>query len=119
MELGNMIFGHSRGEFAVERLPSWTNAIYKLVEAIEPKYCEYPLFGTIPEFENEVFAIRPYWWGNEDAKEADLPNFVYKPLKYQIRWYKFPFRDSYANQKISTYRFKKITDECIKSLRKK
>lgn len=45
-----------------------------------------------------LFTIRPFYWGNNDDFYAlDLPNFVYKPFDYEVRWYKWPMRDAHAN----------------------
>lgn len=40
-------------------------------------------------FENEVFAVNPYYWGNDDD-HIDDPNFYYKPSDYELYWYKYP-----------------------------
>lgn len=42
-------------------------------------------------FENDVFLINPYYWG-DDEKIMYEPNFKYKPLDLEIRWYKYPMR---------------------------
>lgn len=44
------------------------------------------------------------------------PNFYYKPTKFEIQWYKYPFRDSYMNQEINVNQFKTIVDDCIRSI---
>jgi len=46
-------------------------------------------------------------------------NFHYNPTGFGIQWYKYPFRDSYMNQDISLDSFRKIIDNCIRSLRTK
>lgn len=45
------------------------------------------------------------------------PNFWYKPTNYKIWWYKYPFRDSYANNKISLKTFNKIVSDCMSSFK--
>lgn len=68
-------------------------------------------------FENEVFILRPYYWG--DSEEiSKKPNFVFKPTGLEISWYKYPFRDSYANMPISRKELMEIIDQCKKSLSK-
>ena len=58
MELGNMAFGNSRGEFSVSRR-EFENDMFRLLDALLP---ESGIYGT--EFENDVFSTLPYWWGD-------------------------------------------------------
>lgn len=106
MELGNMMFGHSRGKYPfpdrdIVYDKVWTDLL-KLAHSDPHGYtndCRYE--NTRGGYEDEVFAIRPYWWGDDDSEEVDAPNFLYKPTGLEIRWYKYPFRDSYMNQELS------------------
>ena len=71
MELGNLVFGHSRGEYPVPRTDFYYyNQLFRLFEAIDPKYDHS--YGL--EFENEVFSTFPYYWGDctcgYDKREA-------------------------------------------------
>ena len=120
MEIGNLIFGHSRGKFVLDRKledsPSW----YKLLEATESdKYgitsCKENA-NDVCGFENDVFAIRPYWWGDSDAEEANMPNFLYKQNGFEIRWYKYPFRDSYINMDLEISEIEEIFQLCLDSI---
>lgn len=118
MELGNMLFGYSRGEF---QFPD-----RELVDSDEwsilLKITQSDQYGITDDsehansrggFENEMFAIRPYWWGDEDnEEEAMAANFVYKPAQFEIRWYKYPFRDSYMNQNLTADELKMIWAIC-------
>lgn len=193
MELGNLAFGNSRGEYHIERGAGMEAELTVLFNRIDPDHC------YAPEFENEVFAVRPYYWGDctcgyeqaewawsEAHKHADgcyqhdyrnvkadwlkqpkaykaevkalcekhgipynnglgcavhctcdhdrlwhewrskndhkedcpivLPNFHYKPTDYRLKWYKYPLRDSYANQKLSLKQFAAMIDDCKRSL---
>lgn len=63
MELGNMLFGHSRGEFRVDR--GLTTVFIEYLEKMN-----FSSYGTYEgsdhngfAFENDVFRIQPYWWG--------------------------------------------------------
>ena len=113
MELGNLLFGHSRGEYQVDR-ETYQDMFGKFLEKINCD--EYGCFqGNDGIFENEVFAIRPYYWGN-DEEEMAKPNFVYKPDNLEIRWYKYPLRDSYSNQELTVDDFKVILNNCEKSI---
>jgi len=62
MEIGNLVFGCSRGEYPVDRdiyepvfyVLLWEMRLRKLID--NPYYPD--------EFENEVFSIFPYYWGD-------------------------------------------------------
>ncbi len=113
MELGNLIFGHSRGEYQVDR-ETYQDMFGEFLEKIN---CDgYGCFqGNDGTFENEVFAIRPYYWG-DDEEEMAKPNFLYKPDNLEIRWYKYPFRDSYSNKELTVDYLKEILNNCEKSI---
>jgi hypothetical protein len=194
MELGNMVFGNSRGEFSMERGEGYERELERLFYAIDPDY-----FRDTP-FENDTFAVRSYYWGDctcgfdaaewewcEKNKHHDscyqtaykaipydwlkqekkhkaavmalcaekgipydagrgsavhctcdyqrlwdewisqnehkddcpivLPNFHHKPSDYRLKWYKYPLRDSYANQELTVKQFRAVIDDCLKSLR--
>lgn len=110
MELGNLIFGNSRGEYPIEQRAEFEEVLYSLFKEIglnERGYSE----NNIVSFENDVFVVRPYYWG-DDENIAELPNFEYKPSNFHIKWYKYPLRDSYMNQNISLQEFKDIIESC-------
>lgn len=87
------------------------NKIQPYIKVIESKL-EY---SNLHIFENEVFSMSNYYWGDEDTIKQ-RPNFIYKPTDFSISWYKYPLRDSYSNQKISLKEFKKILQHCRDSL---
>ncbi|MHA2312807.1 MAG: hypothetical protein ACXADF_15045, partial [Candidatus Thorarchaeota archaeon] len=63
-ELGNIGFGHSRGEF---RVPSdWVYPLYDLFEAINPDEDGYG-----ENCENDTFSTMRYWWGECDCGMGD------------------------------------------------
>lgn len=66
-------------------------------------------------FENDVFLIRSYFWGNSE-EISKLPNFVYKPENLVVKWYKHPLRGAYCNQDIDYAQFLKMLEECRISL---
>ena len=117
MELGNAIFGNSRGEFEVPR-KEFEDIFIPFMEEIGVGLRGYDKDpdATYATFDNEVFTIRPYYWGDEE-EIMSLPNFVYKPTNFQIQWYKYPLRDSYMNQNISIEEFKEVIDICRKSIK--
>jgi|WetSurSiteA1Bulk_404760.scaffolds.fasta_scaffold00683_7 hypothetical protein len=215
MELGNLIFGNSRGNFEIPRSIGWEEELYRVFDAIKPD--EENSYGF--NFENNTFMIFPYYWGEctcgyEDLEyewsettkhqehcyqiklkdiqkqwaiksnkldefnrdgyfseyslssklqkefEKDVeslcksmnlpypecsavhctcdrqekwrafaekhyhesncpiirPNFLYKSNNFWIKWYKYPFRDSYMSDDITLEEFSNIITECIKSL---
>lgn len=131
MELGNAIFGNSRGEYSIPR-DEWEDIFYEFLEnnGFDTYGCpDYdknfnPKNGMKrvsnvgdPAIENDIFLIRPYYWG-DDETIAKLPNFVYKPTNLEIQWYKYPFRDAYSNQDIELEEFQEILKCCEQSLRK-
>jgi len=63
MELGNMIFGNSRGSYHIERDAGYEEQLERLFDAYasdrDNSWREYGV-----EFENEVFAVFPYYWGD-------------------------------------------------------
>ena len=64
---------------------------------------------------NDIFEINPYYW-NDDDEEAEKPNFWYKPTDLKIYWYKYPLRDTWANQEITAESLKKVLEHCLQSL---
>lgn len=66
-------------------------------------------------FENDIFVLRPYYWGDCDAI-SEFPNFVYKPENIVINWYKYPLRDAQCSVELSKDKFEKILKECEESL---
>jgi len=128
MELGNTVFGNSRGEYPLKRGTGFEAEFERLNNRFEPN-------GYVEEFENDVFTIFPYYWGECTCGYEDLPdeqqdirthtddckllkpNFCFKPTNFQIQWYKYPFRDSYTNQQVALKEFSQIIDACIDSLK--
>lgn len=56
----------------------------------------------------------PYWWGDEEAPEALLPNFKYGKL--EISWYKHPGRGMSCNQNLQESGWITFFNEIIKDL---
>jgi hypothetical protein len=118
MELGNMVFGHSRGAWQVPRNAAYEGPLDVLFEAAGLSSYGYPNDPDADYFDNDVWSARSYWWGDEEAPEADLPNFIHKPSGLELRWYKYPMRDSYFNREISPLEWFNIIQECVTSLQK-
>lgn len=116
MELGNLLFGNSRGEYSLlnrnlVNCKNWRNLL-DITNCDSYGCCN----NESGEFNCELFTIRPYYWG-DDEKEANKPNFVYKPINFTISWYKYPFRDSYMNQNLNDIQIKYIWSKCIKFIK--
>lgn len=119
MELGNLIYGNSRGEFEVER--DWNDIFCELTYYIAETFYNTG-YGIFP-FDCEKFTILPYQWdcACEDEHKLDClclaPNFLYKPTGFMIKWYKYPFRDSYMNQQLTKAQFKEMIMDCLQSIK--
>ena len=124
MELGNLIFGHSRGICPVPRgftsdTYEWQERFIKFLDRIG---CDgygfidditHPARNSRGGVTTELFEIKPYYWG-DDEDEEEAPNFVYFPSNYELRWYKYPLRDSYANNNLTYKEFKAMLKDCEK-----
>lgn len=70
MELGNLMFGNSRGEYPVER-EGWQEVFHEFLEEIgldgygyiESKSIDKKYETDRGGFENDVFLVNPYYWG--------------------------------------------------------
>ena len=113
MELGNIMFGHSRGEYWIEEREAFQEPFLEFLEEIGCDGFGWSKKRGAVKTETDKYIIRPYYWG-EDDDTAVLPNFVYKPTGLEIRWYKYPMRDAYSNQDITAEQFKEILEDCRK-----
>lgn len=99
MEIGNLLFGHSRGACPLDRTELESAFVSGLASL---GYDEYGLPLThavaIPEH-NDLFCVRSYWWGDDDPR-AKLPNLEVPSADLEIRWYKYALRDAYANRDV-------------------
>ena len=119
IEMGNLLFGNSRGSYPVERGD---------LETMFAKFLEnngFTSYGHLKDkpvnddyisYENATFLIRPYYWG-DDPKIAEKPNFVYKPTGLEISWYKYPFRDAYSSERLNYHELNVILEECERSIK--
>lgn len=117
MELGNLLFGNSRGNFHIEREPAQDH-FGRFFDVIGADYCGWadsnsPLrqYEIDYGYDTEIFTLRPYYWGEDDAI-AVLPNFVYKPEAIEIKWYKYPLRDAYSNIPLDETKIKEMLQHC-------
>ena len=128
MELGNLFFGHSRGDFPIPRTDELYDQFVRLFDAYAPKRDKsWREYGVA--FENDVFSVQPYYWGDctcgmEEKEETctddclyNVPNFHYKPEDIQVDWYKYPLRSSYSNVELTPELLERVVDACIESLK--
>lgn len=122
MEIGNMFFGNSRGKYSVtserkedmifDLIKSCNGDEYGIFEDSNPGYNK-----LTDGFKNDVFEINPYYWGLDDNIKV-IPNFKHHKTGYELKWYKYPLRDSYANMDLTDLEFEKIIEDCKDSLKK-
>lgn len=122
IELGNLIFGNSRGTYHVNR--DWQNDFVAFLRKCGLDSYGYGYDGDTEYnstntarggFENDTFRVVPYYWG-DDEKIGEEPNFIYKPTGYTISWYKYALRDSYSNKSINKKCLDNIFQKCLNSL---
>lgn len=132
MEIGNLLFGNSRGkyEFPDRKLvesKSWRDLVtalgadeYMYIPNKDQWLDELVILDTYGQWnfynkEGQVlFQIFPYYWGDDEKLRAQH-NFVYKPgtpEELAIDWYKYPFRDAYMSSPVSKTELKRIFEEC-------
>lgn len=102
MEIGNLLFGHSRGEYKfpdreIEDGDEWLS----LLSVLGLDYYGYagsnnPHQNDRGGYDDGEICVNPYYWGDDDD-EAEKPNFLDRKLGLEIRWDKYPFRDAYMN----------------------
>lgn len=135
MEIGNFLFGHSRGAYPIDRELFEKITLENFRSLLNVINCDgYGRYrGTNSRFRTllggfgcNLFEINPYYWGDCDcdanAKEThkdycslSIPNFKYRTNTgevIEIRWYKYPFRDSYSNVELSAEMFASIISDC-------
>lgn len=95
------------------------------------EYCNIPLnrmsnqciwFYTLPpeiskpeeEFDNGVFVVRPYYWGEEEEKNDY--HFYHRPSGFKMAWYKYPLRGVEANMEVTAEEFYAIVQDCANSI---
>lgn len=131
IEIGNALFGNSRGEAQFPRTAAWESPFRDLLARCGLDDHGLGIDDEKRGFENDVFKIEPYYWGECDCPEpeedddeevhvddcpARAPNFLFKATGFRIEWYKYPFRDSYMTPGITLQQWRKIMDACRASI---
>ena len=122
MEIGNLLFGHGvHGAYEVSRSLQESVEWDFLLRRTKSDFYGYTIDekhrNSMGGYENDTFVINPYWWGDPDDDRSNAPNFLYKPTGFEIRWYKYPFRDSDMNIKLQMSQIRRIFEKCIKSIK--
>lgn len=104
MELGNLLFGNSRGDYAVDRrLEEAFVAALNAAGFDDDGHCQTWTSETpIPAPYNSEATATPHYvvqpYVRDDRDSATIcPNFFDRITGLKLRWYKHPLRDSYAN----------------------
>lgn len=119
MELGNLIFGHSRGEHPIPRHEGFETEIARLLEGTFPDEDPWTRSYGV-HFKNDVWECHPYCWCEREecpqCGTGEQANFKHFASGLEIRWYKYPLRDAYSNQKLTVPNLAKVVDDCLRSL---
>lgn len=75
-----------------------------------------PADNTGAEYENDVFLISAYDWRDDLPEEEMVPNFWFKPLNYQVEWYKHIGRGTFSNRPMDIDTTMDMLNKCIVSL---
>ena len=110
MEIGNAIFGHSRGACPLDRGELEGVLVSGLARLGYDSYGLPLTRGYEPPEHDDLFRVRPYWWGDDDDVRATLPNLEIPSADIEIRWYKYALRDAYANREIDVDELATILD---------
>ena len=128
-EIGNLLFGHSYGKYSVHPREDMERVFQPFLEKFD---CD--MYGNLPYadnkpvlppntraittgFGNDVFEIHPYYWGSDEELE-NVANFIYRPLDLELRWYKYPLRDSWSNIELNPDMLRDICNKCLESVYK-
>lgn len=75
-----------------------------------------PADNTGAEYENDVFLMSAYDWRDDLPEEDQVPNFWYKPLNYQVEWYKHIGRGTFSNRPMDIDSAMDMLNKCIVSI---
>lgn len=93
----------------------WMSGPFNILVSEIAKKLNVNNFGYVPDFSNDVFIIRSYYWG-DDEDEMEKPNFEVPEENFKLSWYKYPFRGAYSNENLTPKRWNDLIQKCIKSL---
>ena len=124
MELDNLLFGNSRGDYKVDSaLEDMFVAALNEAGFDEFGFCRtWKSDGPAPVPYNEQatathhFVIQPYVWENFD-QAAICPNFFDTVTGLKLRWFQYPLRDSYANYDLTKEMLAPILERLVEECR--
>lgn len=87
-------------------------------------------YGYGIEFENDVFEMHPFWWGDctcgvesqddgrphESSCRYEMPNFRHKASGLEVRWYKWIGRSMEWSTSFGPSRWRDIFAQCVASV---
>lgn len=97
MELGNAVFGCSRGEYSIPRIEEYERPFFKLMDA----YGDESGYGD--EFENDTFSIKPYYWGDCTCKYDEIEAAWCEENKHSKTCYQTEY-DALPQDSVDTWR---------------
>ena len=121
MEIGNALFGHSRGRYEIDGTSRAADLLSDTLTELgvtgrgrvddDNQEIIEPLIGVVlketdrgvdvlnPQSGRLLMRLRAYWWGDdEDTVQAEAPNLEMPAVDVTVRWYKYWCRDAYANR---------------------
>ena len=118
------IVGHSRSDVAMER---WREAYHKrnaFLDGLYARLCKKhkrvktgcAIHCTCGR--GEMYDRFAETDDHAPTCSLALPNFLFKPTGFELRWYKYPLRDSYSSEPVTKQMLRKMVNECIRSLGK-
>lgn len=116
MEIGQALFGCPTGQY---ECPRWIGALLNdILSEIERVFWNrnQKEWDGYEDPEIDGIEFRKYWWGDEDAPEAALPNFKFENV--EIRWYKYPGRGMSVNVELTHLEWCEWFDRCIALIQK-
>lgn len=116
--LGQMAFGNAWSEF---EMPRFARALFDgIIEEIRRVYWnrEQREWEVHDDPKIDGVTYRPYWWGDENAPEVEMPNFVFDARPdVEIRWYKWPGRGMNCNVTMTADEWVAWFDACFAAIR--
>ena len=108
-ELGQAVFGRDTLPFDLEaQYPQASHFLRAICELLPTP--EGRMSGDA-DYADEIMEVHRYWWGDDDAPEANRPNF--KCGDVAIKWYKHCGRGMSTNKKMSAREWQELFIECL------
>lgn len=121
-EIGKLLSGQPAAAYEIPRTDEYEEVFIRWLRAcgfdddgewLNPALI--PFIGEDGLFENDTFALFPYYWGDDDTLITQ-PNFLYKPENIKIYWYKHPLRSASISKSVSPEEFHQMLLNCYNSV---